>query len=116
MSVLKGANLLVMFLLELCVLGAAAWWGFTVPAPLVVRVVLGLGAPAVFIMVWALFGAANEPRFPQTGWRRVALEVVWFGAAAVLLGLAWTPVAGVAMFAVWFVNGVLRLVWGQQQL
>ncbi|MEV0466787.1 YrdB family protein [Nocardia tengchongensis] len=116
MSVLKGANLLVMFLLELCVLGAAAWWGFTVSAPIAVRIVAGLAAPAVFIVVWALFGAAKDPRYPQTGWRRVALEVAWFGAAAVLLGLAWTPVAGVAMFAVWFVNGALRLVWGQQQL
>ncbi|MEV6096848.1 YrdB family protein [Nocardia sp. NPDC051981] len=116
MSVLKGANLLVMFLLELLVLGAAAWWGFTVSAPIVVRVLLGLAAPAVFIVVWALFGAAQDPRFPQTGWRRVVLEVAWFGAASVLLGLAWTPVAGAVMFAVWLVNGALRLLWGQQQL
>ncbi|MTE16912.1 YrdB family protein [Nocardia aurantiaca] len=116
MRVFEGANLLLMFLLELCVLGAAAWWGFTVPAPIAARIVLGLAAPAVFIVVWALFGAAKDPRFPQTGWRRVALEVVWFGAASVLLGLAWTPVAGLVMFALWFGNGVLRLAWGQQKL
>ncbi|MVU82468.1 DUF2568 domain-containing protein [Nocardia sp. ET3-3] len=116
MSVLKGANLLVMFLLELCVLGAAIWWGATVSAPVWVRILLAVAAPAVFVVVWALFGAANEPRYPQTGWRRVALEVLWFGAASILLGLAWSPLAGVVMFAVWLVNGVLRLVWGQQQL
>ncbi|WP_433590265.1 YrdB family protein [Nocardia sp. CA-145437] len=116
MNVLKGANLLVMFLLELGVLAAGAWWGFTVSAPPAVRIVAGLAVPAVFIVVWALFGAAKDARFPQTGWRRIALEVVWFGAAAVLLGLAWTPVAGIVFFAIWLANGVLRLVWGQQQL
>ncbi|GAB2538781.1 YrdB family protein [Nocardia heshunensis] len=116
MSVLKGANLLVMFLLELAVLGSAIWWGATVSAPMVVRILLAIAAPAVFIVVWALFGAAKDPRFPQKGWRRIALEVVWFGAAALLLGLACTPIAGVALFAIWFVNGVLRLVWGQQEL
>ncbi|MEC3917382.1 YrdB family protein [Nocardia sp. CDC160] len=116
MKVLQGANLLLMFVLELCVLAAAAWWGFTVSAPLAVRIVAGLVAPAVFIVVWALFGAAKDARFPQKGWRRIALEVLWFGAAAVLLGWAWTPIAGVGLFAIWFVNGVLRLVWGQQEL
>lgn len=84
--------------------------------PLAVRILVAVAAAAVFIAVWALFGAANEPRFPQTGWRRVVLELGWFGAASLLLGLAWTPPAGLVMFALWFGNGVLRLVWGQQKL
>ncbi|WP_040808746.1 YrdB family protein [Nocardia concava] len=116
MSVLKGANLALMFFLELAVLGAAAWWGATVSAPVAVRVLAAIAAPAVFIVVWALFGAAKDAKFAQTGWRRVLLEVLWFGAAAILLGVAGTPVAGIALFAVWFANGALRLVWGQQKL
>lgn len=113
MTVLKGANLLVMFVLELTVLGAAAWWGATVDAPVPVRIFAAVAVPTVFIVVWALFGAAADARFPQTGWRRAVLELIWFGGAAVLLGLAWAPIAGVVMFAVWVINAVLRVWWKQ---
>ncbi|AYF75758.1 DUF2568 domain-containing protein [Nocardia yunnanensis] len=116
MSVLKGANLALMFSLELAVLGSALWWGASVSAPLAVRITAAVAAAAMFVVVWALFGAAKDAKYPQTGWRRVALEVCWFGAAAILLGFAWTPWAGMVLFAVWLANGALRLVWGQQQL
>ncbi|MFE6860771.1 YrdB family protein [Nocardia sp. NPDC057668] len=113
MSALRGANLLVMFALELTVLGSAAFWGATVPDPVPARIFAAVAVPTVFIVVWSFFGAAADARYPQTGWRRALLELVWFGGGAVLLGWAWTPWAGVAMFAVWAVNGVLRVVWGQ---
>lgn len=113
MTVLKGANLLLMFLLELGVLAAAAWWGLALDAPLAVRILAAVAATAVFITVWALFGAAKDARFPQTGWRRAVLEIVWFGGASILLGFAWTPLAGAVFFAFWAANGLLRIVWGQ---
>ncbi|WP_067822508.1 DUF2568 domain-containing protein [Nocardia inohanensis] len=114
MSVLKGANLLLMFLLELGVLAAAARWGLSLDAPLALRIPAALVALAVFVTVWALFGAAKDARFPQTGWRRVALELLWFGTAALLLGVAWAAIAGAVFFAIWVVNGLLRVYWRQE--
>ncbi|WP_330255563.1 YrdB family protein [Nocardia sp. NBC_00565] len=115
MAVIKGANLALMFLLELGVLAGAAVWGFTLDAHPIVCVVAGIGAPAVFIAVWALFaaGGGKNARFPLTGAWRLLLEIVWFGGAAVLIGFAWTPGAGIVFFAVWAVNGALRLLWEQ---
>ena len=42
------------FLLEIAALGALVVWGFTVGANLAVRLLLGLGAPAVLITVWSV--------------------------------------------------------------
>lgn len=114
MTVLKSANLLLMFLLELSVLAAAAWWGATLDAPLALRILTALATPALFITAWALFGAAKDARYPQTGWRRALLELIWFGAAALLLAFAWAPLAGALFFAIWIVNGLLRIYWKQE--
>ncbi|WP_433762283.1 DUF2568 domain-containing protein [Nocardia sp. CA-135398] len=80
-----------------------------------VRVIAGIGAPAVFIVVWALFaaGGGKNARYPLTGPWRALLEITWFGGAAVLIGLACTAVAGIVFFALWAINGALRLLWHQ---
>ncbi|WP_330180863.1 DUF2568 domain-containing protein [Nocardia sp. NBC_01503] len=113
MTVLKGANLLLMFLLELCVLGSAIAWGLRLDAPLIVRIPAAVVATAVFVVVWAVFGAAHDARIPVRGWKRAVLEVVWFGAAAVLLGFAWHPIAGAVLFLLWLGNAGLRIAWDQ---
>ncbi|MFE9325329.1 YrdB family protein [Nocardia sp. NPDC052278] len=115
MTVLKGANLALMFLLELGVFAGAAIWGFTLDANLIVRIIAGIGAPAVFIVVWALFaaGGGKNARYPLTGLGRAVLEIAWFGGAAVLIGFAFTGIAGIVFFTLWAINGALRLLWHQ---
>ncbi|WP_433520278.1 YrdB family protein [Nocardia pseudovaccinii] len=115
MTVLKGANLALMFLLELGVLAGAAIWGFTLDANLIVRIIAGIGVPAVFVVVWALFaaGGGKNARYPLTGPWRALLEIVWFGGAAVLIGFACTALGGIVFFALWAINGALRLLWHQ---
>ncbi|WP_405164050.1 YrdB family protein [Nocardia sp. NBC_01499] len=109
MHVLKGANLFVTFLLELGVIAAAAVWGFTLPAGVLVRVVAGLAAPTLFILMWALFGAGSTPRFPLRGGWRLALELIWFGGGALALATATTPLTGLIFFALWAINALLRV-------
>ncbi|MEV7007825.1 YrdB family protein [Streptosporangium sp. NPDC051022] len=113
LSLAKNANLLVMFLLELGVLGATGYWGFTAGQGRPVKLLLGLGAPALFIVVWALFGAANGATIPLTGLARVALEVLWFGGGAAALVMAGRPTSGIVFAAVYVVNAALRLLWNQ---
>ncbi|MFF3225840.1 YrdB family protein [Nocardia suismassiliense] len=109
MSRLEGANLVAMFLLELGVVAAAAVWGFTMPGNVLVRVVTGLMAPILFILMWALFGAGANSRFPLTGRWRLALELIWFGGGALAWASATTPLVGVISFALWAINAVLRV-------
>lgn len=113
MAILKGANLLLMFLLELGVLASATKWGLSLTAPLFARIAAALGAVTVFIIIWALFGAAADARYPLTGFPRATLELAWFGGAALLLGLSWSTTAGITFFLVWALNYALRLLWNQ---
>lgn len=107
MRILKGANLFGTFLLELGVLAGVAVWGFTLPAGVVVRLLAGVGAPILFILMWAMFGAGSTPRFPLRGPWRVALELIWFGGGALAWSTATTPLIGLIFFALWATNALL---------
>ncbi|GGO66355.1 YrdB family protein [Nonomuraea cavernae] len=111
----KGANLALMFLLELGVLAAAGYWGFTLSESWGVKLLAGLGGPALFVAVWALFGAGGGANavFPLTGPARAALEIIWFGGGALALHAAGLTTPAAVLAALFVVNAVLRLVWKQ---
>ncbi|WP_067178664.1 YrdB family protein [Microtetraspora niveoalba] len=109
----KGTNLALMFFLELGVLVSVGYWGFTLGAPLAVRILAGLGAPAVFATLWGLFAAANGARFKLHGPARAAFEIAWFGGGAAALVASGLVTGGAVFAALYVVNAVLRLVWHQ---
>lgn len=111
MKILIGANLLVMFLLELGVLAAVGYWGFTLSAPWWLRIIVALGGIACFIAIWALFGAAGGATYPATGIWRVVLEIGWFGGGAGALALAGNTTLAVVFAIVFVLNAALRLYW-----
>ncbi|WP_440070091.1 YrdB family protein [Streptosporangium sp. OZ121] len=113
LSLAKNLNLLVMFLLELGVLASVGYWGFVVSSNWSLKLLLGLGGPALFIAIWAIFGAANGATIPLTGFARVVLEMLWFGGGAMALVMAGRLVPGVTFAVVFVLNAVLRLVWNQ---
>jgi hypothetical protein len=108
----KGANAALMFFLELGVYGAAGYWGFTFSSNWWIKLLLGIGGPVLFAVVWGVFGSPKA-NFPLRGLARAALEIVWFGggiAAAAAGGLITTSVVFAALF---IVNAILRIVWNQ---
>jgi len=112
LTIIKNANLALAFFLELGVLAVLAYWGFQTGQGTIARIALGIGAPAVAIVVWALFGS------PQAMWHldgifRVLLEVIFFGSAAVGLFVAGQHVLGVAFALVFVLNTVLASALGQ---
>jgi len=109
---LKNANLGLAFLLELGVLVALGYWGFQTGQGTFAKIGLGIGAPALAIVVWALFGAPTA-RWHLYGPWRLLLEVVFFGSAAVVLFVAGQRVAGVVFALVFVLNRVLIYLWGQ---
>jgi hypothetical protein len=112
LPVLKGANLGLMFLLELAVYAAVGYWGFTVSSNLAVKLLAGLGGPVLFAVVWGVFGAPKAS-VPLHGLGRAALEIVWFGGGAGAL-LAAGLVTPAAVFTVlYLVNAGFRLIWHQ---
>lgn len=109
---LKNANLLVMFLLELGVLAALAYWGFVTGPGMLAKFGLGLGAPALAIVVWALFGAPTA-KWHLYGIARVLLKVIFFGSAAIALFFAGQQVLGIVFALIFLLNAVLSAVWAQ---
>jgi hypothetical protein len=107
---MRGANLVVRFLLELSALAATAYWGFSTASG-VTQWVLGLGAPALVAVVWGLFvspKAKVEVRHPA----QFAIELLVFAAAAVALVAADQLVLGIVLAGLELVSGTLNYAWG----
>ncbi|MGA5819170.1 YrdB family protein [Kitasatospora sp. NPDC094028] len=90
-TLLTGTNAALAFTLELAMLAALCYWGFkTGPNP-GVRLLLGLGAPALAIALWSLFLAAGGPRFPQPLAVTIVLKLLVLGSAGLALYAAGRP-------------------------
>ena len=77
----------VRFLLELCMLAALGYWGFTTGDSAATQWLLGLGAPTVAAVVWGLFISPKATvKVPMPVW--IGLQVVIFGAATLALAAA----------------------------
>lgn len=112
LTIVKNTNLALTLFLELGVLVALGYWGFHTGQDTVARLVLGFGAPAAAIVLWALFGAPRG-KWNLKGIWRVLLQVVFFGAAALALAAAVSIALGVTWALVCIVNLGLNYVWKQ---
>lgn len=61
LEVIKGANLALRILLELCALGALGYWGVKAGGGLMSKIGLGVGAPLVAAVVWGAFVSSRTP-------------------------------------------------------
>ena len=77
---LHVANEGLAFLLELVALVLLAVWGFKTGSNIAVHILLGLGAPALMIVVWGSF-AAPRARFQVSMAAVLAVKFVVFAAA-----------------------------------
>jgi quinol-cytochrome oxidoreductase complex cytochrome b subunit len=112
MQAIKTANLALRFLLELCALAALAYWGAEVGRGLLLKLVLGIGAPLVAAVVWGTF-VAPKATVPVSTPIRILIEVVIFGLAAGGLVVAGRPALAWALLIVFVINDVLLYAWGQ---
>jgi Protein of unknown function (DUF2568) len=108
--VIGAANLGVRFLLELLLLAALAWWGFTLDAPILVRILVGLAAPLAGAAVWGLWiapRARNRLRDPLRFGIETVLWIAGAGAVAAVAGTAW----GIGFLVLALVTAALVRVW-----
>lgn len=112
LTILENANLALAFLLELGVVAALGFWGFQTGSGLLAKILLGIGAPLVAIVVWGLFGSPKAAWHLDGIWRLI-LQVVFFGSAAVALYAASQRVLGVVFALLFVLNCTLLYVWAQ---
>jgi hypothetical protein len=113
MEIVKGANLGLRFVLELCVLAALAYWGYHAGNGRLTRVALAVGAPLLAAVVWGVFGAPKASRQLHDP-ALLLLEIVVFGAGALALAAADQRTLAIAFALAAMLNGVLMYVWGQR--
>ncbi|MFG1677144.1 YrdB family protein [Micromonospora sp. NPDC049282] len=104
----KAALVGVIFLLELALLAAVGFWGFTLDVGWPVRLLAGLGAPLALAVAW---GAFCSPRaaVPLPAPAKLGVQAACFLTGGVLLVLAGHPVLGVVLVALWAVDKALLL-------
>ncbi len=107
MTLVRDLALGLRFLLELAAIATVGCWGLGLDAPTAVRVVAGIAAPLVVIVVWGAV-VSRRPRLAVPGWLRLLTEgLVWLAAIAALPAVA-RPRLAVA-FAVLVVVDLLAL-------
>jgi hypothetical protein len=112
MNALKGINLAVRFLLELCMLAAVGYWGFVTHSSWALKILFGVGLPILMAVIWGYFMAPRSTH-RLSGISFTVMDLILLGSGAVALyasgqvSLAWIYAV------VLVVSELLRLVWKQ---
>jgi Protein of unknown function (DUF2568) len=112
LEVIKGINLALRFLLELCALVALGYWGFETGNGAIAKVALGIGAPLVAAVGWGVFVAPRAP-VDLPGLVVLLLQVLVFGSAVAGLTATGHRTLALVFAVVVVINAILMYVWGQ---
>lgn len=109
---LKLLNLVLRFVLELCILIALGCWGFNSSSETLPRIALGIGAPLIAAAVWGVVVAPASRRRLQDP-LRLLVEIVIFAAAVLALAAAGQPALALIFAVVTAINITLVRLWKQ---
>ena len=101
------------FLLELGMLAALAYWGFSEHVG-AVQWILGLGAPGLAALVWGAF-VAPKASHPTLDPVRLLIELAVFGSGVAALLASGQTALGLVFAALVIVHLALTFVFGQRQ-
>jgi Protein of unknown function (DUF2568) len=88
---------------------ALGYWGFKTGANMAVKVILGLGAPVLAVVIWGLF-VSPKAKYGSP-FRQAVLEALVFGAAVLALVASEHAVLAIALGVVALVDSLLvRLI------
>jgi hypothetical protein len=108
MHILKGLNLLVRFLLELCMLAAVGYWGFKTGSGWAMSP-FGC-SPILIAVVWGMF-VAPKAMYPLHGAAHLALGFILLATGAVALFASGRADLGWVYAISLVANQVLLILW-----
>lgn len=106
-------NLVLRFLLEICVLMAYGYWGIQTGKGIFFKLLLGIRAPALFVVIWSLFGSPNAT-FPLNGAMHFMLEFVIFSLAIIALYAVGRTQLAIVFAILIIINQILLSVFHQR--
>lgn len=72
------------FLVELCALTAAGYWGFHEGRSIVTEILFGVGSPLLIAVIWGAF-VAPRAQIPVPAYIRFVIQLVVFTTSGLLL-------------------------------
>ena len=112
MNALKGMNLAVRFLLELCMLAAVGYWGFKTHSTWTMKILFGIGLPILIAVIWGYFMAPRSTH-RLSGIPFTVMDILLLGSGAVALYASGQVTLAGIYAAVLAVSEILRLIWKQ---
>ncbi len=112
MNILKSLNLAIRFLLELCMLAAIGYWGFSTHAGWALKIIFGIGLPILLILIWSLL-LAPRATYRLRGVPLILLSLILLGSGAVALFAAGKVSLGWVYAIILVVNQALLIAWKQ---
>lgn len=112
MELLKVINIGLRFLLELCILVIFGYWGFQTGSNNFMKILLGLGAPILFAVMWGTFLAPKSPMRLHEPWLFL-LELVVFSLTCWALYSTGKVDLTVAFGGIYILNKILMVIWRQ---
>ncbi|MGE8003925.1 YrdB family protein [Lysinibacillus sp. NPDC093216] len=106
-------NLVLRFLLEICVLMAFGYWGIQTGKGMFFKLLLGIGAPALFVVSWSLFGSPKAT-FPLNGISHFLFEFVIFSLAVIALYATGRTQLAIIFAILIIINEILLSVFHQR--
>jgi hypothetical protein len=103
---LHAANEALAFLLELVMLAGLAWWGASLHASLISRVLLAVAAPLAAAIVWGLF-AAPRAHFRLSAAGVLMVKAAVFGVTALAVFSAGLHLLAMVTGVIAFLNAAL---------
>lgn len=84
MNLIKNGNILLAFLLEVYAVFILGYWGFNLKADQSIRIIIGLLAPAVLMITWAIWCAPSSNYRLEGRWL-ILLKCILFGIVSLCL-------------------------------
>ncbi len=112
MTTFKLLNLALRFVLELCLLAAVGYGGWSVPGPAPLKLVVAIGLMAAVGVAWGLWLSPKRPVELGSA-ARLSLEVGLFALAAAALAATGHLGLAAALAVAYAINRILISVWRQ---
>jgi uncharacterized protein DUF2568 len=110
----RGAALLVRFLLELAAVASVAAWGWHVVDPVPLKLLLSVACAAVVVAVWGTF-VSPKARYPVPDPAWLVIEVLVFVAAALALVAVDDPWGALVLLTVYGVDLAVLHALGERR-
>ncbi|MCB0697803.1 MAG: YrdB family protein [Chitinophagaceae bacterium] len=112
LGIIKTLNLVLAFTLEICMLAIVAYWGFHLKHSLLIRILAGIGVPAIFIGIWGIFlspKAIITLELPV----KISGKLLLFGIATTLLYSSGKTTLAIIFAVATAINLLLLITWKQ---